>query len=380
MTYVGVGPAVKAVTKGVGGFNVAAGEAVRFVGLKTRGERMADQYKFIAEKSGDTSKALDWAFTQPEVVKLWDDELGPLIKEYMDATSPTVKSMAWNRIKQDYPQWRSRELVKLIGSEMKKTDDFNATGAKRFFTEVDDFDSFLSGPVDGIYFRRDGIVTARSSRNLTSALTRTIYDTFNPTIAARSTEEAIRKNDEGLATIMETLKKVSDDSDALINPDVSDIFALQTNVRSARKYAYQVGTGLSRSPGRILFGDDAIKTIEDVRNLANQVMDTKFADALVELFLDTPPELQRTVVRNLYYGYMLKLGMNGTVGGKTSMEVILSKTFNDDGLTSTTRSEIPSEWLDVLEKGAIRFENEVPLISNDLNSSSILSKYLNVTH
>ena len=364
LTYVGVGPAVKAVTRGVAGLNVTAGEAVKFVGLKTRGERMADQYKFIAEKSGDTSKALDWAFTQPEVVKLWDDELGPLIKEYIDATSPTVKSMAWNRIKQDYPQWRDRELVKLIGSEMKKTDDFNATGAKRFFTEVDDFDSFLSGPVDGIYFRRDGIVTARSSRNLTSAITRTIYDTFNPTIAARSTEEAIRKNDEGLATIMETLKKVSDDSDALINPDVSDIFALQTNVRSARKYAYQVGTGLSRSPGRILFGDDAIKTIEDVRNLANQVMDTKFADALVELFLDTPPELQRTVVRNLYYGYMLKLGMNGTVGGKTSMDEILSKTFNDDGLTSTTRSEIPSEWLDVLEKGAIRFENEVPLLSS----------------
>ena len=367
LTYVGVGPAVKAVTKGVAGLNVTAGEALKFVGLKTRGERMADQYKFIAEKSGDTSNALDWAFTQPEIINLWDEPergLGALIKEYTTAESPTVKSMAWNKIKQDYPQWRDRGLVKLIGSEMKKTDDFNAVGAKRFFTQVDDFDSFLSGPVDGIYFRRDGIVTARSSRNLTSAITRTVYDTFNPTIAARSTEEAIRKNDEGLATIMETLKKVSDDSDVLVNPNVADIFELQTNVRAARKYAYQVGTGLSRSPGRILFGDDAIKTIESVRDLANQVMDTKFADALVELFIDTPPELQRTVVRNLYYGYMLKLGMNGTVGGKTSIDEILSKTFNDDGFTSTTRSEIPSEWLDVLEKGAIRFENEIPLLSS----------------
>ena len=364
LTYVGVGPAIKAVTKGVGGLNVTGGEALKFMGLKTRGERMADQYKFIAEKSGDTSKALDWAFTQPDVVRLWDDELGPLIKEYMDATSPTVKSMAWNRIKQDYPQWRDRELVKLIGSEMKKTDEFNAVGAKRFFTEVDDFDSFLSGPVDGIYFRRDGIVTARSSRNLTSAITRTIYDTFNPTVAARSTEEAIRKNDEGLATIMETLKKVSDDSDVLVNPAVADIFQLQTNVRAARKFAYQVGTGLARSPGRILFGDDAIKTIESVRNLANQVMDTKFADALVELFIDTPPELQRTVVRNLYYGYMLKLGMNGNTGGRSSMDEILSKVMNDDQFTATTRSEIPSDWLDVFEKGAIRFENETPLISS----------------
>jgi hypothetical protein len=80
LTYVGVGPAAKAVTKGVDGIQVGAKEALQFVGLKSRGQRMADQYQFISEKAGTASAGMDWAFRQPEVVTLWDDELGPLFR------------------------------------------------------------------------------------------------------------------------------------------------------------------------------------------------------------------------------------------------------------------------------------------------------------
>jgi hypothetical protein len=360
LTYVGVGPAAKAFTKGVDGIQVGAKEALQFVGLKSRGQKMADQYQFISEKAGTAAAGMDWAFRQPEVVNLWDNELGPLFKRYTEAESPTVKSQAWNEIKQSQPQYRNREFVKLVSTEMKKTNDWNAVGAKRFFTQVDDFETIISGPVDGVSFRRDGIPTARFYRNMTSAVHRTAYDLFNPTIGAKATDEAIRKNDEGLESIMNTLRTVSNDSEVLLNPNIEDIFALQSNVKSARKIAYQIGTGLSRSPGRILWGDNSIKTVESVRNLANQVMDTKFADAFAEAYPDEPAEVQITMIRNLYNAFMIKIGMYGSPGGKAQAEEILAKTFNETGMLSTTRSEVPLEWVDEISPNLIRYENDIP--------------------
>ena len=363
LTYVGVGPAVKAFTKGVDGIQVGAKEALQFVGLKSRGQRMADQYQFISEKAGTAAAGMDWAFRQPEVIRFWDEPergLGALIKRYTEAESPTLKAQAWNQIKADYPQYRNREFVKLISTEMKKTGDYNSVGAKRFFTQVDDFDSFLSGPVDGISFRRDGIPVARTFRNLTSAVHRTAYDLFNPTIGAKATDDAIRKNDEGLKTIMETLQTVSNESEVLLNPNVADILELQSNVRGARKIAYQIGTGLSRSPGRILFGDDSVKTQESVRSLANQVMDAKFADAFAEAFVDESAEIQLTMIRNLYNGFMIKIGMYGSPGGRAQAEQILAATFNETGMLSTTRSEVPLQWVDEISPNLIRYENDIP--------------------
>jgi hypothetical protein len=138
LTYVGVGPAVKAFTKGVDGIEVAAKEALQFVGLKSRGARMADQYQFISEKAGTAAAGMDWAFRQPEVIRFWDEPergLGALMKRYTEAESPTLKAQAWNQIKADYPQYRNREYVKLISTEMKKTGDYNSVGEKIFFTQ-----------------------------------------------------------------------------------------------------------------------------------------------------------------------------------------------------------------------------------------------------
>lgn len=365
LTYVGVGPATKVVTKGVDGIQATGAEALRFIGLKSRGERMADQYKFISESAGTAAAGMDWAFRQPEVINLWDNELGPLFKKYTEATSPTVKSQAWNEIKQLRPEYRNRETVKLISAEMKRTGDFNAVGAKRFFTQVDDFDTMLTGPVDGISYRRDGIPTARFYRNMTSAVHRTAFELFNPTIGKNATEEAIKKNDEGLMSIMDTLKTVSNDNESLLNPNIEDIFQLQSQVKGARKIAYQIGTGVSRSPGPIMFGDDAVKTQESVRNLANQVMDTKFADAFAEAFVDERADIQLTMVRNLYQAFMIKIGMNGSPGGQAQMEEVLSKTFNEmGGMFSTTRSEVPLDWVDDISPNVIRFENDIPFQSS----------------
>ena len=365
LSYVGIGPGVKAFTKGVDGIPVSLAEATRFVGLKSRGERLADQYQFISEKAGTASAGMDWAFRQPEIKTLWDDNLGPKIKSYMEAESPTARSLAFNQIKQEAPQWANRELIRLIGAEMKKTNTYDSTTAKKFFTDVDDFNSFLSGPVSGVSARRNGIPAARNSRNLASAAHRIAYETFNPAISSKATADVIAKNDEGLISIMDALKKVSDDSENLLNPEIADLLQLKKDVNRTRRYAYAVGTGLSRSPGRILWGDDAVKTVEDVRNLAQQVMPTNFADAFAEAYLDETADIQLTMVRNLYQAFMLKAGMGGDANGIAHMEEILSKTFNESaGMFSTTRSEVPLNWVDEISPDVIRYENDIPFQSS----------------
>ena len=365
LTYIGVGPGVKALTKGVDGVPVAAADAMKFVGLKSRGERMADTYQYISEKAGTASAGLDWAFRQPEVKTLWDDQLGPIIKSYMEADSPTARSLAFNKIKQDHPQWADRERIRAIGAEMKKLNKYDSTTAKKFFTDVDDFNSFLSGPVTGVSARRSGIVTARDTRNVTSAAHRIAYETFNPAVKSKATEDVIKQNDEGLLSIMDSLKKVSDDSESLLNPEIEDILKLKKDVKRARKFAYDLGSNLSRSPGRILWGDDAIKTVEDVRNLAQQVMPTNFADAFAEAYLDETADVQLTMIRNLYQAFMLKAGMGGDAGGIGHMEEIISKTFNETaGMYSTTRSEVPLNWVDEISPDVIRYENDVPFQSS----------------
>lgn len=360
LSYVGIGPGVKAATKGVEGIKATPTEALKFVGLKSRGERMADSYQLISQRAGTASVGLDWAFKQPDVIAHWD-ELGLVIKDYIEPVSPTARSLAWNRIKQKYPQWAKKELIRAIGSTMKKTNDYNVKGAKEFFTHIDDFNTFLSGPVEGISSRRNGIITARFGRNMKSAAQRSVYETFNPALSSKSTADAIAKNDAGLMDIMDTLKKVSDDNEKLLNPDIEDLFKLQKDFKKTRKIAYAIGTGLSRSPGRILWGDDAIKTIENVRNLANQVMDTNYADAFAEAFLDEPADIQLTMIRNLYHGFMIKAGMGGDANGIAMMEEILAKTFNEKaGMLSTTRSEIPLDWVNEISPNVIRYENDLP--------------------
>ena len=360
LSYVGITPAAKAATKGIAGIKATPTEALKLVGLKSRGERLADSYQFVSNKAGTASAGLDWAFKQPEVIAHWK-ELGPAIKSYIEPTSPTERSIAWNKIKQNFPQWSNKKLVREIGATMKKTGDYDVKGAKEFFTKVDDFNSFLSGPVDGISARRNGIVTAQFGRNKKSAVQRTIHDTFNPTVSSDATKQIIAENDKGLMDITDTLKKVSDKNEKLLNPDIEDLFKLQKDFVKTRKIAYTIGTSMSRSPGRIKWGDNAIDTIENVRNLANQVMDKNFADAFAEAFLDESADIQLTMLRNIYHGFMIKAGMSGDAKGIAMMDEILSKTFNEKaGMLSTTRSEVPMDWVDEISPNVIRYENDIP--------------------
>lgn len=361
LSYVGIGPAAKATTAGVRGVKMSKEEAKTLVGLKPKGERIADIYQVIAERGGNAADGIKWAFTQPDVIKLWDDELGPLIKNYADAPNATAKAAAYNEIAQNFPDWANREIIKELASAEVKA--FDAAGAENFFTNIDDFNRLLTSRVDGVSYRRNGIPSANFSRKISASVEKTARAIFSPTISAKTSPEVLAKVDEERQAAMDILKTVADTDDTLINPNISQILELGKNVSKVQRGLERIGTALSRSPGRILFGEDGIKTAQDFRNLANEVMPTRIADALTQSFLDETAENQLTMVRNLYQAVMMKAGMAGSPGGEAHMAQILSSTFNELGMGTATRTEIPLDFADVVNPSAFRMENDVPLVT-----------------
>lgn len=354
LSWAGVGTAIKAVTKGIEGVKATPTEALRFVGLKSRGEKIKDKYQFLAER-GDVTAGMDFVFRQPDVIKLWDEELGPVVRNFANATTPQEKADVYRAAKTQYPEWANTEI--LTGLAIGKT--FDANSARKFFIDVDDKNLLMQGNLDGVSFYRNAIPVSKSYRKLTSSVHQTADAIFNPSV--KTGEIAKSVDSIRLGSAMDILTKVSNEKDVLINPAMADLMKLENDVNVLHK----VGRMAQRSPGRILYGEDAIKTIDEVRNLAAQVVRRDLADTIAFEFLNQSEEFQRTIVRNLSYGYMLKQGMVGVPDGKNQMSEILNATFNEKaGMYSTVRSEVPQHFVGRVSREAYTLENDVAVQSS----------------
>ena len=353
LTYTGVGPIIKG-TKAIGRGVAGVGEAIgRFGGIKSRGEKLAEQLQFLAER-GNVDGGVNFVFQQADVVKLWDEQLGKAVKQYAEAEGPVAKNMVYEQMRSDFPDWANLSVVK----DLAKGKVFNAAEARKFFTEAENFDLLLGGRVDGVSYRRNGISVAKNYRTLTSASHKVIDSIFNPTARNADVASYIDKGEKELATVLDVLKKVADDGENLVNPAVKDIIDLTTDISKTRKKLYKLGTAFGRTPNRIIYGDDAIKTIEEVKNLARIVMPKNTAGAFAEVFLDEAPEIQLTMIRNLYAAVMVKAGLPGSVNGDKVMNEILSATFNETGMFSTIKSEVPLDLVDVFHPASVTREGE----------------------
>jgi hypothetical protein len=353
LTYTGVGPIIKG-TKAIGRGVAGVGEAIgRFGGIKSRGEKLADQLQFLAER-GNVDGGIDFVFKQADVIKLWDEQLGKAVKRYAEAEGPVAKNMVYEQMRSDFPDWANLSVVK----DLAKSKVFNAAEARKFFIEPENFNLILGGRVDGVSYRRNGISVAKNYRTLTSASHKVIDSIFNPTARNADVASYIDKGEKELATVLDVLKKVADDGENLVNPAIKNIIDLTTDISKTRKKLYKLGTAFGRTPNRIIYGDDAIKTIEEVKNLAKIVMPKNTAGAFAEVFLDEAPEIQLTMIRNLYAAVMVKAGLPGSVNGDKVMNEILSATFNETGMFSTIKSEVPLDLVDVFHPASVTREGE----------------------
>jgi hypothetical protein len=354
LTYTGVGPIIKGsrlIGRGVAGIPEAV---TRFGGIKRRGERLADQFNYLAEK-GNVEGGVDFVFKQPEVVKLWDEQLGLAVKKYAEADGAFAKNLAYKQITIDYPDWANLGVVKNLASQ----EVFDAKSAKKFFIEHDDMGLLITGRVDNSSFRRNGIGVAREHRTLQSALQKSVDAVFNPQPKNLDIQSYIRQGEEKAQSAMDVLKRVADEGENLVNPAIVDIIDIKTGISKTRKALDKLAVSFTTQPGRILVGEDAIKTSEDFRNLAKSVFSKDVAGALTELFLKESPEIQLTIVRNLYASVMLKAGMHGAPSGSKVVDEILSATFNETGMYSTSKSEVPVELAGLFHPASLRREGEI---------------------
>lgn len=355
LTYTGVGTTAKVATKGLGGYKVGFGEAyARFGGFQTKGQKLAAKYQFIADRGG-VEEGMKWAFNEPEIKTLWDKQLGPRLQKFSEAKGPYEKAQVLESIKFDFPEWYNTDVVRTLS----RNKVFNAESARNYFTHVDDTNMMLNGTVDGISFKRNGIPFARKSRLLTSAVHKAAYEVFNPT-AGSKTGSALAKAEQDNLTLIETLSRVAAEDSGLVNTKIIDELKIEEDITKAHQILYKMGQSAKRTPGVIIWGEDSAKTADAIRSTAASVMPNDMANAVTIWLIDQPENIQLTVVRNMQYAFMKRLGITDE-----DALSILSRTYNDTaGLHASPNTPFPEEWVDALHPAVYDIQNNVPYLVN----------------
>lgn len=331
--------------------------------IATRGGRIADNIVKEASK-GNFRGAIQQTFSDPKVKDLWDNGVGPAIKKFAEAKKGSIeKSNAYRELVQNYPGFSNFEVTKLLAD--KKV--FDSKIAEGFFGEIDNVSILLNGRVDGITFMRNGIPTAQSERHISMGLAKVVDSIMNPSAANGKTAiDLARAQNKGLDAVS-ILKTAGADIDKGVNvAGIQRFDEIDKDIKRARRIGEIVGKLGSRNPAgtQILLGEDAIKTAENFRLVARQVFSRDIADFVTFHFLDSQADEQVIIIRNLYAAVMHRYGLHGTAEGRKVMEEILNRTFNNrSGMTTTSRTEVPTDFVDDISQHVLRIENDSPILN-----------------
>lgn len=329
----------------------------------TKGQRVADNIVEQAAK-GNFKGAIKATFEDPSVKTLWDNQVGPAIKKFAEAKKGTIeKSNAYRELVQNYPGFNNFEVTNLLAK--KKV--FNSATAEQFFGEVENVTILLNGRVDGITFMRNGVPTAQSERHISMGIGKVVDAIMNPSAANESTRVGLANlQNKGLDAVS-ILKTAGEDIDKGVNVAGIKSFAdIDKDIKRARRIGEIVGKQAARNPAgtQILLGEDAVKTAENFRLVARQVFTRDIADFVTFHFLDSEADEQVIIIRNLYAAVMHRYGLHGTHEGRKVMEEILNKTFNNrSGMTTVSRTEVPTEFVDDISQHVLRIENDSPILN-----------------
>ncbi len=331
--------------------------------IATRGGRVAELIMQEASK-GNFQGAIRATFSDPKVKDLWDNGVGPAIRKFAEAKKGTMaRSNAYRELVQNYPGFSNFEVTKLLSD--KKV--FDSEIAESFFGEIQNINILLNGRVDGITFMRNGIPTAQSERHISMGLAKIVDSIMNPTAAnGKTATDLANAQNKGLDAVS-ILRTAGEDIDKGVNVAGIGRFAdIDKDIRRARRISEIIGKSASRNPAgtQILLGDDAVKTAENFRLVARQVFTRDVADFVTFHFLDSQADEQVIIIRNLYAAVMHRYGLHGTVEGRKIMEEILNRTFNNrSGMTTTSRTEVPTDFIGDISQHVLRIENDSPILN-----------------
>ena len=328
----------------------------------TLGERITNNIKDAAAK-GNVQAGVSAAFKEASIHSLWEDTIGPAVKKFIEAPTPAAKAVAREEFRIAAPSHNNDQMLKVLS----KNRIVNAAEAEEFFGHVENTHMFLSGRVDGTNYYRNGVATARSNRIVSQGLAASVDALFNPVIGKSSVFKTIEAADKAATPIVDILKKVGDAANQGINPDVVKLAKIEYDISKTQKMAFSLGQAFARSPGKgfIMYGDDAIKTIDAFRNVARLVLPRDLANAVAQHYLESNTSEQLTMVHNLYAAYMYKQGLAGSPKGEIFMQQELERVFNNvHGFGSSGTTQVPAHMAGTFSKHTVRWENDIAIIPN----------------
>jgi hypothetical protein len=311
-----------------------------------------------ASQSGDVAYGVRQAFKDPSVAKLWDEQLGKDIERMANAEGAAAKAVVRREIGRRYAGYNNDAAIDFL----VKNKVFNAQRAEQIFSEAENVGLLLSGRVDGITYRRNGIATARNQRRMATGLNNYLDSVFNARVGAgpRKTTEELDASGE---QIYDILRKSGEETDKAVNPNIKELFDIDQDINKLR---YKMGRYAARNPAgqQIIVGDEAVKTIDTFRNVARLVVSRDMADFMAQKFLTSSEDEQVVIVRNLYAAVMHRAGLGDNAEGQELMQEVLKKTLNERaGFTTTVKTEIDPAFANVMPKDSLRFENETPVMN-----------------
>lgn len=343
----------------------------------TRGTQLAEMATKAMNNGRSPAEAVSMVFKDDGVRKLWDDQLGPELQKMAEAANEAERGVIRTRIGQRFTGYNNDDAIEFF----VKNKMFNAEAAEEVFGQAENTHRLLSGRLDGISYKRNGVATARNQRRIGYGFNRLLDGVFN---GATTGPFAIRKTVDDLNAkgeeLFDILRTNGEEVDKAINPNVAQILDVDKDINKFRKTLLKLGRLAARNPGGqfILIGEDAVKTADTVRQVARQVVNKDFSEFITQKFLRSSEDEQIVIVRNLYASIMMRAGLYGRPEGEEFMSEILKRTLNEKaGFTTTVNSKISEETAKLLSPYTTRVMNgQVELVRRGAIQPSQLASAL----
>lgn len=283
----------------------------------------------------------------PALRNHWDNQIGPLVKQLSEAKNTAEESAIIREIGAKYSGHENTEWLQLL----KRNKIYNADAAVKYFGDnTDAAINLLAGRVEGTQYFRNGVATANNQRKLDFGMGRFVDGIFNPRMDTAVVEK------EG-TDIWQKLTKLGDEGTNYVSPEVADIQKFVKRMTFAEK----VGQKFARNPqGRAInIGAGAIKTADNFRDTARQVLPRDLADFLTVKFVNADANDQVAVLRSLYYSILQRYGIDGHPRGKDIIEEELRSHFGSkEGLAITETLDVPEHLVSEVGKAGLKVTDE----------------------
>lgn len=287
-----------------------------------------------------------------DIVKLWDDQLGPAVKRLNDEPDEIAKIGIRNDIKKRFPGYNNDEAIDFL----ERNNVVNAARAQTVFSNVENLSMFMAGRVDGAQFFRNGIATARNQRRLTIGAQKALSNFLNP--SSGTTKEIAKSVEE----ISKSLVKAGSTREAeLIGPEIIDFTRF-----SRKNLKERVSLLLARTPQNqeiklnVTDRTQSIKSADVFRNSARQVLPKDLSEALTVKFINSDANDQVAMLRSLDVAIMQRLGIEGTEKGREYIKKTLDEKYGTSvGVAVTEKLNVPIGFEDIVSKSGVKLEDNI---------------------